>query len=115
MQEAEDLNDHGDRGRQSIVPDSGRARTKNREGPGGARGILNFGQLSPHTRTWPAVTTAAAMYTCDVQPAVVRVDFVHGVGGQKSRGRRTLMPVRACVRTLEIRASRLEKRDATGK
>jgi len=55
------------------------------------------------------------MYTCDVQPAVVRVDFVHGVGGQKSRGRRTLMPVRACVRTLEIRASRLEKRDATGK
>jgi len=84
---------------------AGRARTKNREGPGDARGILNFGQLSPHTRTWPADTTAAAavaataVYTCGVlQPAAVRVDFVHGVGGQKSHGRRTLMPVRACVR-----------------
>lgn len=83
---------------------AGRARTKNREGPGGARGILNFGQLSPHTRTWPADTAAVAavaataVYTCSEQPAAVRVDFVHGVGGQKSHGRRTLMPVRACVR-----------------
>jgi len=86
MQEAEDRNDHGDRGRQSIVPDSGRARTKTREGPGGARGILNFGQLSPHTRTWPSDTAAAAataMYTCGVQPAVVRVDFVHTVSAGK--------------------------------
>jgi len=97
---------------------AGRARTKNREGPGGARGILNFGQLSPHTRTWPADITdaaavaATAVYTCGVQPAAVRVDFVHGVGGQKSHGRRTLMPVHACVRALEIRAGRLEKGDA---
>lgn len=39
----------------------------------------------------------------------MRVDFVHGDsvgggGGQKSRGRRTLMSVRAGVRVLEIRA-----------
>lgn len=46
---------------------------------------------------------------------MARVDFVHGGGGgQKSRGRRTLMP-RACVRALEIRAGRLEKGDADGK
>uniref|UniRef100_A0A2S2NHU7 Uncharacterized protein n=1 Tax=Schizaphis graminum TaxID=13262 RepID=A0A2S2NHU7_SCHGA len=36
--------------------------------PGGARGILNFGQLSPHTRTWPSDSTAtAAVCACGVQ------------------------------------------------
>lgn len=48
------------------------------------------------------------------------MDFVHGdSGGQKSRGRRTLMPVRtlvrACVCVGNTRVGRLEKGDADGK
>lgn len=50
VQLEDDRNDHRDHGQQSIVPDSGRANKETRGTPS-ARGILNFGQLSPHTRT----------------------------------------------------------------